>query len=163
MRERTPFVGYSARASARPRLPGCPQCESAPIAGRGLGNRSPPPTSIRNPWKSHGLTWAPKAATHDHCCFGGMLGNNCGGMRAQQAGTAVHNVTSCASSPTRACCSTSAKCARPIGTERRAIRVNTARCSRPSERVASAGRAHSQRLPRLAEARLGVQPRSALA
>jgi FAD/FMN-containing dehydrogenase/Fe-S oxidoreductase len=40
----------------------------------------------------HGLTWGPKPATHDHCCFGGMLGNNCGGMHAQYAGTAVHNV-----------------------------------------------------------------------
>jgi FAD/FMN-containing dehydrogenase/Fe-S oxidoreductase len=39
-----------------------------------------------------GLTWGPQPATHDHCCFGGMLGNNCGGMRAQQAGIAVHHV-----------------------------------------------------------------------
>ncbi|HVY25722.1 MAG TPA: FAD-binding and (Fe-S)-binding domain-containing protein [Polyangiaceae bacterium] len=43
---------------------------------------------------SYGLTWGPKPATHDHCCFGGMLGNNCGGMRAQYAGIAVHNVES---------------------------------------------------------------------
>jgi FAD/FMN-containing dehydrogenase/Fe-S oxidoreductase len=40
----------------------------------------------------HGLTWGPQPATHDHCCFGGMLGNNCGGMRAQYSGIAVHNV-----------------------------------------------------------------------
>lgn len=40
----------------------------------------------------HGLTWGPKPATHDRCCFGGMLANNCGGMEAQMAGTAVHNV-----------------------------------------------------------------------
>ena len=39
-----------------------------------------------------GLTWGPQPATHTHCCFGGMLGNNCGGMRAQQAGIAVHHV-----------------------------------------------------------------------
>jgi len=39
-----------------------------------------------------GLTWGPQPATHSHCCFGGMLGNNCGGMRAQQAGIAVHHV-----------------------------------------------------------------------
>jgi FAD/FMN-containing dehydrogenase/Fe-S oxidoreductase len=44
--------------------------------------------------RPHGLTWGPKPATHDHCCFGGMLGNNCGGMHAQYAGTAVHNVES---------------------------------------------------------------------
>jgi FAD/FMN-containing dehydrogenase/Fe-S oxidoreductase len=42
----------------------------------------------------HGLTWGPQPATHDHCCFGGMLANNCGGMRAQQSGIAVHNVAS---------------------------------------------------------------------
>ncbi len=40
----------------------------------------------------HGLTWGPKPATHNHCCFGGMLANNCGGMEAQLAGIAVHNV-----------------------------------------------------------------------
>ncbi len=44
--------------------------------------------------RPHGLTWGPKPATHDHCCFGGMLANNCGGMHAQYAGTAVHNVES---------------------------------------------------------------------
>lgn len=42
--------------------------------------------------KPHGLTWGPKPATHDRCCFGGMLANNCGGMEAQLAGIAVHNV-----------------------------------------------------------------------
>jgi FAD/FMN-containing dehydrogenase/Fe-S oxidoreductase len=39
-----------------------------------------------------GLTWGPKPATHDRCCFGGMLANNCGGMEAQLGGIAVHNV-----------------------------------------------------------------------
>ncbi|HTV24267.1 MAG TPA: FAD-dependent oxidoreductase, partial [Polyangiaceae bacterium] len=42
--------------------------------------------------RPHGLTWGPKPATHDHCCFGGMIANNCGGMHAQYAGIAVHNV-----------------------------------------------------------------------
>jgi FAD/FMN-containing dehydrogenase/Fe-S oxidoreductase len=44
--------------------------------------------------KPHGLTFGPKPATHDHCCFGGMIANNCGGMEAQLAGTAVDNVES---------------------------------------------------------------------
>jgi FAD/FMN-containing dehydrogenase/Fe-S oxidoreductase len=39
-----------------------------------------------------GLTWGPKPATHDHCCFGGMLSNNCGGRQAQMNGIAVNNV-----------------------------------------------------------------------
>lgn len=42
--------------------------------------------------KPFGLTWGPQPATHSHCCFGGMLGNNCGGMRAQMNGIAVQNV-----------------------------------------------------------------------
>jgi FAD/FMN-containing dehydrogenase/Fe-S oxidoreductase len=40
----------------------------------------------------YGLGWGPKPATHNRCCFGGMLANNCGGMEAQIHGTAVHNV-----------------------------------------------------------------------
>ncbi|HEY8079343.1 MAG TPA: FAD-binding oxidoreductase, partial [Labilithrix sp.] len=39
-----------------------------------------------------GLTFGPQPATHSRCCFGGMLANNCGGMRAQRNGTAVENV-----------------------------------------------------------------------
>ena len=42
--------------------------------------------------KPLGLTWGPKPATHSRCGFGGMLSNNCGGMNAQYAGIAVHNV-----------------------------------------------------------------------
>ncbi len=38
------------------------------------------------------LTWGPKPATHERCCFGGMLSNNCGGMQAQMNGIAVNNV-----------------------------------------------------------------------
>ena len=46
------------------------------------------------PITKHGLTFGPKPATHDRCCFGGMIANNCGGMEAQLAGTAVDNVES---------------------------------------------------------------------
>ena len=48
--------------------------------------------SLTKMTEQHALTWGPQPATHTHCCFGGMLGNNCGGMRAQQAGIAVHHV-----------------------------------------------------------------------
>lgn len=40
------------------------------------------------------LTYAPDPATHDHCCFGGMLGNNSCGAHAQMNGPAVNNVES---------------------------------------------------------------------
>jgi FAD/FMN-containing dehydrogenase/Fe-S oxidoreductase len=39
----------------------------------------------------HSLTWGPQPATHSHCCFGGMLGNNACGAHAQMAGKAVDN------------------------------------------------------------------------
>ncbi|HEY2734241.1 MAG TPA: FAD-dependent oxidoreductase, partial [Polyangiales bacterium] len=29
--------------------------------------------SLGKQTKPHGLTWGPEPATHDHCCFGGML------------------------------------------------------------------------------------------
>ena len=48
--------------------------------------------SLTQQTEGFGLTFGPQPATHTHCCFGGMLGNNCGGMRAQQAGIAVHQV-----------------------------------------------------------------------
>ncbi|HLK40185.1 MAG TPA: FAD-binding and (Fe-S)-binding domain-containing protein, partial [Polyangiaceae bacterium] len=38
-----------------------------------------------------GLTYGPRPATHDHCCFGGMLANNSCGIYAQMAGKAVDN------------------------------------------------------------------------
>ena len=44
--------------------------------------------------KPHDLTYAPDPATHDHCCFGGMLGNNSCGAHAQMNGPAVNNVES---------------------------------------------------------------------
>lgn len=40
----------------------------------------------------HKLTWGPDPATHDHCTFGGMLGNNSCGAHAQMSGKADNNV-----------------------------------------------------------------------
>ncbi len=37
------------------------------------------------------LTYAPDPATHNHCVFGGMLGNNSCGVHAQMNGPAVNN------------------------------------------------------------------------
>jgi len=42
--------------------------------------------------RPHKLTYAPDPATHSHCCFGGMLGNNSCGAHAQMNGPAVNNV-----------------------------------------------------------------------
>jgi FAD/FMN-containing dehydrogenase/Fe-S oxidoreductase len=44
--------------------------------------------------KPYDLTYAPDPATHDHCCFGGMLGNNSCGAHAQMNGPAANNVES---------------------------------------------------------------------
>jgi FAD/FMN-containing dehydrogenase/Fe-S oxidoreductase len=41
--------------------------------------------------RPHRLTYGPDPATHNHCCFGGMLGNNSCGIHAQMAGKAVDN------------------------------------------------------------------------
>src|SRR5439155_17917318 len=41
--------------------------------------------------RPHRLTYGPDPATHTHCCFGGMLGNNSCGVHAQFAGKAVDN------------------------------------------------------------------------
>src|SRR5262249_50170158 len=38
-----------------------------------------------------GLTFGPKPATHQQCCYGGMLSNNSCGIHAQMAGKAVDN------------------------------------------------------------------------
>src|SRR5205823_11361459 len=40
------------------------------------------------------LTWGPDPATHTHCTFGGMLGNNSCGVHAQMAGKTVDNIDS---------------------------------------------------------------------
>lgn len=45
-----------------------------------------------NAAKPYKLTYAPDPATHNHCCFGGMLGNNSCGVHAQMNGPAVNNV-----------------------------------------------------------------------
>jgi FAD/FMN-containing dehydrogenase/Fe-S oxidoreductase len=50
--------------------------------------------TLRNAAKPHMLTWGPDPATHDHCTFGGMLGNNSCGVHAQMAGKAGENVLS---------------------------------------------------------------------
>jgi len=47
-----------------------------------------------NAARPYDLTYAPDPATHDHCCFGGMLGNNSCGAHAQMNGPAVNNVES---------------------------------------------------------------------
>ena len=49
---------------------------------------------VVNAARPHNLTYAPDPATHDHCCFGGMLGNNSCGAHAQMNGPAVNNVDS---------------------------------------------------------------------
>ncbi len=38
------------------------------------------------------LTWGPDPATHTHCCFGGMIGNNSCGAHAQMSGRSDQNV-----------------------------------------------------------------------
>ncbi len=38
------------------------------------------------------LTWGPDPATHDHCCFGGMIGNNSCGAHTQMAGKVENNI-----------------------------------------------------------------------
>ncbi|HEY1677235.1 MAG TPA: FAD-binding and (Fe-S)-binding domain-containing protein [Candidatus Sulfotelmatobacter sp.] len=48
--------------------------------------------TLRNAAKPFTLTWGPDPATHDHCTFGGMLGNNSCGVHAQMAGKAGENV-----------------------------------------------------------------------
>src|SRR5215471_1687464 len=50
--------------------------------------------TLRNAAEPHTLTWGPDPATHDHCTFGGMLGNNSCGVHAQMAGKAAENVLS---------------------------------------------------------------------
>ncbi|MGI9103509.1 MAG: FAD-binding and (Fe-S)-binding domain-containing protein [Terriglobales bacterium] len=46
---------------------------------------------LRKAAGKYNLTWGPDPATHDHCVFGGMLGNNSCGAHAQMAGKAVDN------------------------------------------------------------------------
>lgn len=50
--------------------------------------------TLRKAAEAHTLTWGPDPSTHDHCTFGGMLGNNSCGVHAQMAGKSVDNVIS---------------------------------------------------------------------
>ena len=47
---------------------------------------------LRDAAAPFGLTWGPDPATHTHCTFGGMLGNNSCGTHSQMAGKAVDNI-----------------------------------------------------------------------
>lgn len=47
---------------------------------------------LRDASAVHGLTWGPDPATHTHCTFGGMIGNNSCGVHSQMAGKTVDNV-----------------------------------------------------------------------
>src|SRR5512146_3497284 len=47
---------------------------------------------LREAAAPQGLTWGPDPATHTHCTFGGMLGNNSCGVHSQMSGKAVENV-----------------------------------------------------------------------
>jgi FAD/FMN-containing dehydrogenase/Fe-S oxidoreductase len=38
------------------------------------------------------LVWGPDPATHSHCCFGGMIGNNSCGAHAQMSGRTSENI-----------------------------------------------------------------------
>ena len=46
---------------------------------------------VVNAGKKFNLTYGPDPATHTHCCFGGMLGNNSCGAHAQMNGAASNN------------------------------------------------------------------------
>lgn len=47
---------------------------------------------LRQAVSVHKLTWGPDPATHTHCTFGGMLGNNSCGVHSQMAGKTDENV-----------------------------------------------------------------------
>ena len=47
---------------------------------------------LRDAAEPFGLTWGPDPATHTHCTFGGMIGNNSCGVHSQMAGKTVDNV-----------------------------------------------------------------------
>ncbi|MBS1839825.1 MAG: FAD-binding oxidoreductase [Acidobacteria bacterium] len=47
---------------------------------------------LRDAASPFGLTWGPDPATHTHCTFGGMIGNNSCGVHSQMAGKTVDNV-----------------------------------------------------------------------
>jgi len=47
---------------------------------------------LRDAAAPDGLTWGPDPASHTHCTFGGMIGNNSCGVHSQMAGKTVENV-----------------------------------------------------------------------
>ena len=47
---------------------------------------------LRDAAEEHNLTYAPDPATHDHCTFGGMIGNNSCGTHSVMGGKTVDNV-----------------------------------------------------------------------
>src|SRR5215470_14678018 len=47
---------------------------------------------LRDAAAPDGLTWGPDPASHTHCTFGGMIGNNSCGVHSQMAGKTVDNV-----------------------------------------------------------------------
>jgi FAD/FMN-containing dehydrogenase len=49
--------------------------------------------TLRHMAASHGLTFGPDPATHDHCTLGGMIGNNSCGTHSLMAGRTSDNVT----------------------------------------------------------------------
>jgi len=46
---------------------------------------------VRNAANVHGLTYGPDPATHDHCTFGGMIGNNSCGAHSLMSGKTAEN------------------------------------------------------------------------
>jgi FAD/FMN-containing dehydrogenase/Fe-S oxidoreductase len=47
---------------------------------------------LRRRAEEHHLTFAPDPSTHNHCCLGGMLGNNSCGVHSMMGGRTVDNV-----------------------------------------------------------------------
>src|SRR5438105_1697731 len=46
---------------------------------------------VRNAANVHGLTYGPDPSTHDHCTFGGMIGNNSCGAHSLMSGKTAEN------------------------------------------------------------------------
>ncbi len=48
--------------------------------------------TLRNAAETHHLTFAPDPSTHDHCCLGGMVGNNSCGIHSVMGGRTADNI-----------------------------------------------------------------------
>src|SRR4051794_20825189 len=48
--------------------------------------------TMRRQAEQHHLTFAPDPSTHNHCCIGGMLGNNSCGIHSMMGGRTVDNI-----------------------------------------------------------------------